>query len=151
MSTTRVTRRIEAAPDDVYRALLDPAAVQRWMVPDGMTSEVHAFDATEGGAFHITLTYDDPDRAGKTEDASDSFHGRFSKLAPGRLVEQEVEFETDDPSIAGTMTLTYELVAEGGATIVVGIHENLPAGVDPAENELGWSIALRKLAALVEP
>ena len=29
------------------------------MVPDGMTSEVHAFDAREDGFFRISLTYPD--------------------------------------------------------------------------------------------
>jgi len=32
------------------------------MVPEGMTSEVHAFDARDGGEFRISLTYDTPDR-----------------------------------------------------------------------------------------
>ena len=29
----------------VYQALLDSTLVQQWMVPDGMTSHVHSFDA----------------------------------------------------------------------------------------------------------
>jgi uncharacterized protein YndB with AHSA1/START domain len=40
----------------VYAALVDPAAVQRWMVPDGMTSQVHWFEAKKGGGFRISLT-----------------------------------------------------------------------------------------------
>ena len=35
-------------------------------------------------------------------------------------------------------------------TEITGVHENLPSGVSPADNELGWSISLRKLAKLVE-
>lgn len=65
MSTTRVIRFVAAPPDEVYRALIDPEAVQHWMVPNGMTSEVHRFDAREGGEFEISLTYDDPAAAGK--------------------------------------------------------------------------------------
>ena len=41
VSSTRLTRHVNAPRSAVYRALLDPEAVQRWMVPDGMTSEVH--------------------------------------------------------------------------------------------------------------
>jgi hypothetical protein len=48
----------------VCRALLDPEAVQRWMVPDGMTSEIHTFDGREGGAFRISLTYSLADAPG---------------------------------------------------------------------------------------
>ncbi len=54
MSSTRVSRRVNAPRAAVYQALLDPRAVATWMVPDGMTSHVHAFDAREGGAFRIS-------------------------------------------------------------------------------------------------
>ncbi|HEX8008771.1 MAG TPA: hypothetical protein VF482_20365 [Trebonia sp.] len=30
------------------------------------------------------------------------------------------------------------------------VYENLPPGVSPADNELGWSMSLDKLASLVE-
>jgi len=131
--------------------LLDPSAVQQWMVPEGMTSEVHSFDPREGGAFRISLTYDVPTTAGKTTSETDSFHGRFVKLVPDTEVVQAVEFETDDPSMAGEMMVTYTLAdAADGGTDVVGIHENLPPGVAPADNELGWRMSLDKLAKLVE-
>ena len=48
MTTTRVARHVRAPRARVYRALLDPGLVQQWMVPDGMTSHVHSFDAREG-------------------------------------------------------------------------------------------------------
>ena len=37
MSSTRITRRVNAPRASVYRALLDARAVQTWMVPTGMT------------------------------------------------------------------------------------------------------------------
>lgn len=86
--TTRVTQWVAAPANAVYRALLDPAAVQHWMVPDGMTSEVLRFDAQEGGEFAISLTYDDPSAVGKTEGATDTFAGRFAELSPGNSVVQ---------------------------------------------------------------
>jgi uncharacterized protein YndB with AHSA1/START domain len=150
VTTTRLTRRIKVPRAEVYRALLDAEAVQRWMVPDGMTSEVHAFDAREGGEFRITLTYDVPTTAGKTSAQTDSFHGRFQRLVPDSEVEQVVEFDTDDPSMSGEMTITYRLEDVEGGTELTGVHENLPPGVSAADNELGWSISIGKLAALVE-
>ena len=48
------------------------------------------------------------------------------------------------------MTIIYTLADAGSGTDLVGIHENLPPGVSPADNELGWSISIGKLAALVE-
>ena len=76
MSTTRIRRHVNAPRASVYRAFLDTRAVATWMVPTGMTSRVHAFDAREGGAFRISLTYDAPTATGKTTAQTDTFHGR---------------------------------------------------------------------------
>jgi uncharacterized protein YndB with AHSA1/START domain len=150
MATTRLTRHIRAPRGAVYRALLDAEDVQQWMVPDGMTSQVHSFDAREGGAFRISLTYDMPTAAGKTTAQTDWFHGRFVKLVPDTEVVQVVEFETDDPTMKGEMTITYALADADGGTELVGLHEGLPPGVPPADNELGWRMSVSKLARLVE-
>lgn len=150
MSTTRIARHIDAPPARVYRALLDPTSVQHWMVPDGMTSCVHSFDAREGGTFRISLTYDQPTDTGKTSAQTDTFHGRFVRLLPDAEVVQAVEFETNDPAMQGEMTITYTLADVAGGTDLVGVHENLPPGVAPADNELGTSMSIEKLARLVE-
>jgi uncharacterized protein YndB with AHSA1/START domain len=150
VSTTRLTRHIRAPRARVYRALLDPESVQHWMVPDQMTSRVHSFEAREGGTFRISLTYDKPTTAGKTSAQTDSFHGRFVKLVPDAEVVEVVEFETNDPAMQGEMTITYTLTESGSGTDLVGLHENLPPGVQPAANELGWSMSIDKLARLVE-
>jgi len=150
VETTRLTRHIRAPRARVYRALLDAEAVQHWMVPDGMTSHVHSFDAREGGAFRISLTYDTPTTAGKTSARTDSFHGRFLRLLPDTEVVQAIEFETDDPAMKGEMRVTYSLADAGDGTDLNAAHENLPPGVSPRDNELGWSMSIEKLAKLVE-
>jgi len=150
MTTTRVIKHIAAPLGRVYAALTDPESVQRWMVPDGMSSQVHEFDAREGGSFRISLTYDNPDVSGKTHGSTDTFEGRFAKLVPGREVVQIIKFETDDPDVTGEMTITYSLSDADGGTNLTGIHENLPPGVSPEANEQGWRMSLDKLARLVE-
>ena len=121
MATTRLSRHIRATRAVVYRALLDPKAVQQWMVPDDMTSHVHSFDAREGGAFRISLTYNIPTAAGKTTAQTDAFHGRFIKLVPDTEVVEVVEFETDDPTMQGSMTITYRLADADDGTLLSGI------------------------------
>lgn len=151
MATTVSTRHIRAPRAAVYRALLDADDVRRWMVPDGMTSRIHAFEGEEGGSFRISLTYDLPTNTGKTSAHTDTYHGRFVELVPDRRVVQAIEFETDDPAMQGEMTITYELGDDGdGGTEVTGTHENLPPGVAPDDNELGWQMSMAKLATLVE-
>ena len=141
---------IRAPRGRVYAALLDPAAVARWKVPAGMTCEVHTFEAREGGAIRVSLTYDAPDRTGKTTGCTDTYHGRFARLVPGELVVEVDEFETDDPALRGEMTITVGLRDHDDGTELVAVHEGLPDGVRPADNEEGWRQSLDRLAALVE-
>jgi uncharacterized protein YndB with AHSA1/START domain len=150
VSSTRISRRINAPLATVYGALLDAGAVATWMVPAGMTSQVHAFDPREGGSFRISLTYDSPTGTGKTTAHTDTFHGRFVKLVPNEQIVEVVEFETTDPALRGEMTVTYLLTDSDGGTDVLAVHDRLPPGLSTADNEAGWQMSLAKLAALVE-
>lgn len=150
MSTTRLTRHVKAPRAVVYRALLDARAVAAWMVPDGMSSHVHEFDAREGGRFRISLTYEDVTAAGKTTAHTDTYHGRFLKLVPDEEVVEVMEFETDDPAMHGEMRVTFTLSDAEGGTDVAAVHDDVPPGVSPADNETGWRMALDKLAAYAE-
>ena len=148
--TTRLTRHITAPRSDVYRALLDPVAVVHWKVPPGMTSEVHEWDAREGGRLRVSLTYTG-DGVGKTSAHTDTYHGQFTELVPGERVVEVDEFESDDPALRGPMTITVTLIdAADGGTDLVAVHEGLPGSVRPEDNELGWRESLDRLAALVE-
>jgi uncharacterized protein YndB with AHSA1/START domain len=150
VTSTQIRRLIRAPRARVYDALLDPAAVARWRVPAGMTSHVHEFDAREGGALRISLTYDSHERTGKTLNRTDTYHGRFAKLVPNELVVETDEFETADPALRGEMTITISLSDANGGTELVAVHDGLPRGVSPADNEVGWHEALTRLAAHVE-
>jgi uncharacterized protein YndB with AHSA1/START domain len=151
MSSTRTTRHLTAPRAAVYRALLDRDDVARWKVPPGMTSEVHEWDPREGGRIRVSLTYEAPDRAGKTTAHTDTYTGRFTELVPGERVVEVDEFESDDPALRGPMTITVTLAdAADGGTELVAVHEGLPSGVRPEDNELGWRESLDRLAALVE-
>ena len=150
VTTTRVSRHLRAPRAAVYRALLDPAAVARWKVPDGMTCEVHEFDAREGGTLRVSLTYDEPGSQGKTTAHTDTYRGRFVRLVPGELVVEVDVFETDDPALRGEMTSTITLADADGGTELTAVHEGVPDAVAPADNERGWRTALDRLAELVE-
>jgi uncharacterized protein YndB with AHSA1/START domain len=149
MSSTCISRHIDAPCAAVYRALLDARAVATWRVPTGMTSHVHAFDPREGGSFRISLTHAQAG-TGKTTAHTDTYHGVFVKLVPDQQVVEVVEFETTDPALRGEMTITTTLVDTGGGTDVLVAYEGLPRGVPTADNEIGTRMALAKLAALVE-
>ncbi len=141
---------MKAPRTEVYRALLDANAIANWMVPRGMTSQVHEFEGRENGSFRISLTYDTPTGTGKTTAHTDTYHGRFVRLVPDEQVVEVMEFETTDPSMRGEMTVTFMLEEAEGGTDVLAIHENVPPGVSLIDNEIGWRMSLEKLARLVE-
>jgi uncharacterized protein YndB with AHSA1/START domain len=149
MRVTRVSQHINAPPDAVYRALIDPKAIAIWKVPTGMKCHVHAFDPRVGGKLRVSLTYE-LSGTGKTTAHTDTYHGRFVELVPSKRVIEIDEFETQDPALRGEMKITIELADKESGTDVIGIHEGLPPGVAIEDNEMGWRMALAKLASLVE-
>jgi uncharacterized protein YndB with AHSA1/START domain len=90
------------------------------------------------------------DAAGKTTAHTDTYHGRFMKLVPNEQIVEVDEFETDDPALRGEMTITISLTDSGGGTTLHAVHDGLPSGVPPSDNETGWRMALDKLAVLAE-
>jgi uncharacterized protein YndB with AHSA1/START domain len=141
---------VNAPRSAVYRALLDASAIAQWRVPDGMTSHVHHFEPREGGSFRISLTYDRPGQAGKSQPHTDTYHGHFARLVPDQLVVEVFEFETDDPGLSSQMTMTTTLTEADGGTEVLVEHDGIPDQVPVADNETGTRMALDHLARLVE-
>ncbi len=150
MHTTRSTQVIDAPPDRVFRALLDPALLPQWRVPAGMRCHVHEFVPRVGGTFRVSLTYDAPDATGKSGAHTDTYHGHFAALEPNVRIVEVLEFETFDPALQGEMRIVTTLSAIGGATELTAVHEGLPSGVAPADNEEGWRQSLAKLATLLD-
>ncbi|MER6573353.1 SRPBCC domain-containing protein [Streptomyces sp. NPDC001093] len=150
MYATRASRRVQAPPHAVYRALTDADAIAAWRVPDGMTARVHTFEAREGGHFRVSLTYDDASATGKSGGHTDTYHGHFARLVPGALVVEVFEFETGDDAVRGTMTMTTTLTAADGGTDVEILHEGIPDDIPREDNERGTRMALDNLARLVE-
>ena len=66
-----------------------------------------------------------------------------------RVVEV-MEFETSNPEMQGEMRSTIELSDEHAGTRLVALHEGVPRGVAPEDNEAGWRMSLGKLAKLVQ-
>jgi hypothetical protein len=46
--------------------------------------------------------------------------------------------------------ITTTLADADGGTDILAVHDGLPQGLSPADNEVGWREALAKLAAFVE-
>ncbi|MET9852819.1 SRPBCC domain-containing protein [Streptomyces sp. NPDC006450] len=152
--TDRATRTIAAPRAAVYAALLDRESLEAWLPPDGTNGRIERWDPTPGGGFRMVLTHLDPaDGPGKTSDATDVVDVRFTGLVPPERVVQQAVFESDDPSYAGTMTLTWHLAASGASTEVTEVTvtaTDVPPGIDQADHEAGIASSLAHLASYVE-
>jgi uncharacterized protein YndB with AHSA1/START domain len=150
--TTFVKRIIRASRPIIYRAFVDAESVLRWLPPEGMRGEMISFDPRVGGSFSMSLIYLHPEHrvAGKSAEDRDTFQGRFAELIPDERIVWEVDFESQDATMAGRMRISWDLRDVMTGTDVSVLTENIPPGIRPEDNELGCQSSLAKLAALVE-
>lgn len=149
--TDRASRVIAASPTTVYDALLDRESVEAWLPPEGMRGRIEHWDPRPGGGFRMILTYLDPaDSPGKSSAATDVVDVGFADLVPAERVVQQAVFEADDPSFAGTMTMSWQLTPTGGGTEVTVTATDVPPGISQADHEAGIASSLANLASYVE-
>ena len=144
--TMTVSRVFEVPPERVYEAFLDPDELLLWLPPTGFSAEFHQFEPEEGGTFRMTFT-------GETEELAaygSTFGGTYRELVPGKRIVHTDAFETDDPAMAGEMTVivTFEAVSEG--TELTVRQEGIPEAIPPEDSHAGWTDSLGQLAELVE-
>src|SRR5215468_11365889 len=149
--TDRASRVIAAPPGRVWAALVDPEALIAWLPTGEMTGRFERFDARPGGSYRMVLSYPDASGAlGKATAESDVVEARFVDIAPGERVVQAVDFVSDDPAYAGTMTMTWEITAIDAGTRVDILAEDVPDGISAEDHAAGLASSLTNLAAYVE-
>lgn len=150
-ASTRTVRTIKAAPEALWAAFMDPAALVRWLPPAGMTGVIHDFDGRVGGGYRMSLFYPPDERRfrGKTAEREDQVVVRFIALEPHRIVEAG-RFVTDDPALQGEMTMTITFTPVAAGTEVAMAFDDLPPGLKPEDNEAGANLSLGQLAQWFE-
>ncbi|UNT00418.1 SRPBCC family protein [Streptomyces tubbatahanensis] len=149
--TDRASRVMRAPVGHVWAALVDPDALTAWLPPAGMVGRFERFDARPGGSYRMVLTYTDASGApGKATADSDVVEARFVDIVPGRRVVQAVDFVSDDPAHAGTMTMTWEVTAVDAGTRVDVVAQDVPDGVSAEDHAAGLASSLSNLAAYAE-
>lgn len=149
--THEVSRLIRASPETIYRAFITPDAIIAWRPPEGMRMRLDAFEPRPGGEFRMVLEYRGDHRLpGKSSDDSDVVRGRFAELDPNRRIVERVEFESEDPAFAGTMTITTTLrPVEGGTEVTIGC-DDVPEGIEESDHRAGIASSLEQLARFTE-
>lgn len=98
----RITRDFDATPAQLLRAHTDPELFARWIGPNGMSTKIVDWDATDGGRWRYVMTRDGQEFA---------FRGCFHQITDDRIV-QTFTFEAmpDDVSLE---TLRFEELGDG--------------------------------------
>ena len=130
-----ITRRFAAPPEAVYRAHIEPALIQKWMLgPDGWTMPVCINDARPGGKFRYEWT--------NGKGRGFSITGEFVKLEPfSRIVHVkrmhlpgptpdnhiETRFDADGSGTLLTMRMTLPDPATRAQMLATGLEHGMEA------------------------
>ncbi len=152
MARTDVASRVIAAPPaQVFAALLDRDALMAWLPPEGMTARFERFDPRPGGSYRLVLTYADASGTpGKATADSDVVEARYLDIVPDHRVVQAVDFVSDDPAFAGTMTMSWEVTAVEEGTRVDIVAGDVPDGISAEDHATGLASSLANLAEHLE-
>jgi len=140
-NTIRLHRVLKASPEKVYKAFLDPAAMCKWLPPNGFTGTMHYLEPKVGGTFKMSFT-------NFTNGQSHSFGGEYLELVPGELLRYTDKF--DDPNLPGEIQVTVKLKKVSCGTEMNVVQEGIPDVIPPEMCYLGWQDSLMLLAKLVE-
>jgi uncharacterized protein YndB with AHSA1/START domain len=104
-----VTRRFAAAPEDVYRAHMEPDIIQKWMLgPDGWTMPVCVNEARPGGK----IRYEWADGKG----AGFYLTGEFVAVEPPHRIVHIERMHLPDPTPDNRIETTF--AKDGGGTLM---------------------------------
>jgi uncharacterized protein YndB with AHSA1/START domain len=140
-NTVRLHRVLQATPERVYRAFLDPDAMVKWLPPHGFTGKVHHMDARVGGTYKMSFT-------NFSGGGSHSFGGEYLELVPNERIRHTDKF--DDPNLPGEMIVTITLRKVSVGTELEVVQEGIPEAIPPEACYLGWQESLTLLALLVQ-
>ncbi|HEM45586.1 MAG TPA: polyketide cyclase [Alphaproteobacteria bacterium] len=140
-STIRLHRVLQATPERVYRAFIDPDAMAKWLPPNGFTGRVHHMDARVGGSYRMSFT-------NFTTGTSHAFGGEFRELVPNERIRYTDQFE--DPNLPGELQVTVILREVSCGTELNITQEGVPDPIPAEACYLGWQQSLILLGKLVE-
>ena len=98
----------------------------------------------------MILTYDDPPgAAAKSSADSDIVEARFVDIVPNDRVIQAIDFVSNDPSYAGTMTMTWAVYATDDGTLVEFTADDVPDGISAEDHSAGMTSSLENLSSFL--
>ena len=139
--TVKLHRVFTSKAERVYKAFIDPAAMCKWLPPNGFTGTVHEMDARVGGSYKMSFT-------NFSTGSSHSFGGNFVEMVPNEKLVYTDKF--DDPNLPGEMRTTIEIKQVSVGVEINIVQEGIPDVIPVEACYLGWQESLALLKLLVE-
>ena len=93
----------------------------------------------------MTLTYDDEATRGKSVENTDVVEVRFTAVDEPRQLVEEADFVSDDPRLAGTMTMSWSLEPADRGTLVTITATDVPDGISSRDHVTAFASTLSNL------
>ena len=135
-------RVLKAAPEKVYRAFTESAAIASWLPPYGFVCTVQEMNVQVGGTYKMAFQ-------NFTTGSIQSFGGEYLEIKPNEFLKYEDHF--DDPNLPGIMTYTISFKKTSVGTELKVEQEGITPAIPVEMCYLGWQDSLEKLRMLVEP
>src|SRR5262249_39267422 len=138
----------DAPLERVWQAWTDPAKLQQWWGPHGVTNPTCEWDAKPGGKIHIVMLAGK--ELGPMAGQEWPMSGEFQTVdAPKKLVFTSSPLQDGKPIMDTRCTVTFE--AQGNQTklsILIEVTRQTPAAEGPLSGMAqGWSQQIDKLTA----
>ena len=132
--TLRLTQQVNASPERVFDALLDPKSVGAWMGPRTMVEACipEALDPHVGGVYRLRMRRRADSPRGPGDQVVTGVYREIDR--PRRLV---FTWQWEDE--VHQSLVTFNLRPSGGGTEVTLVHENLPTPESRDGHNRGWA------------
>ncbi len=147
-----ITRVLDASLERVWAAWTDPAEVQKWWGPNGVTNPTCEWEARSGGRINVVMLAGD--ELGYLAGQEWPMTGQFEEVIPReKLVYTSKAIVDGKPVLETLCTVTFEEQSANKTklTVQITVTTVTPEAEGPlAGMEMGWNQSLDKLVAYAE-
>lgn len=138
----RMSRVLPASPAVVFKALIRPEMLQRWMCPEDMTVAMVETDPRLGGKFVIAMQGSDG--------VITTARGHYTEIRAPHVLAFTWAWDKGH-SMAGVQTdIRIELTAQGEHTFLLMTHFGIPTDDERSSHHQGWTSVLSNLNRYLE-
>lgn len=148
-NNVQASRVVLASPRTLFRAFLDPETMAGWRAFDGVDLKFSAVNACIGGGYRIRVK-SQRGALSPALPATLELAVEFAELVGEERIVEAIRVVSDDPALAGSMTLTTLLEPTRDGTKVTFQAQGAPAFLDADKQAEILATTLRKLALLTE-